>query len=98
MKMLYPTLILNNTFVNMTDTLKPPQLPLPIYLCEDNSYETQYRNNEHFLLHRCCNQNNCTSNLYLRSKKGYSSSTKHYKYLVMIIIIIGIAFKYFLNY
>lgn len=44
-KMLYPTLILNNTYVNITDTLTPPQITLPIPLCHNNFYETQYRNN-----------------------------------------------------
>lgn len=36
LKMFYPTLLFNDSFINITDTLTPPQLSLPITLCKHN--------------------------------------------------------------
>lgn len=92
----YPLILLNNTFVNISDTVVGKQLLLPLKLCHHNSFQSVYRKSEYYLLHRCCEANQlegiCKSTLYRRDKPQ-SDTSKIYKFGIFIVLLVVVAFR-----
>lgn len=90
--MFYPLVLMNNTFVNTSDSVMGKQLLLPLSLCANNTFQSAYRKSEYYLLHSCCTGDSCRSFLYRRDKPQ-SSSSKMYKFGVFIVLILLVSFR-----
>lgn len=92
-----PSLVMNNTFINTSDLLTNKQLLIPLELCENNTYQSVYRKQEFYLLHKCCSTGNCENHLY-RKGKLTSSTNKFYKFGIFIVLLLVVTFKYINTY